>query len=96
MYNMNDEQLRQLQKELDEKKYLQSQTARQNLAGRMPYCSECYFVKFDSEKKHVICNLDEKSKTANYVCAKNHLRRLFNEQPTRSRAKNSSRSKKES
>jgi hypothetical protein len=72
---MNELELINLQKKLDEKKYIQSQTARQDLGGRMSYCKECYFLKFDTEKKHLICNLDESSRVANQVCAKN-LRRV--------------------
>lgn len=71
---MNDLQLEKLQSELDKKKYLQSQTARQDLGGRMEYCKDCYFLKFDTEKKHLICNLDENSRVANQVCAKNYER----------------------
>ena len=100
MYNVNDEQLRQIQKELDDKKYIQSQTARQDLSGRMPYCSDCYFLKFDTEKKHLICDLDQNSRAINCVCAKNHLRRIeyakLIESATRPRTKNSGRSKKSS
>lgn len=94
MYNMNDEQLKTLQDELDKKKYIQSQTARQDLGGRMEYCKDCYFLKFDTEKQHLICNLDERSKTINSVCAKNYLRGNANEQNTGYRTKNSGRSKK--
>ena len=71
---MNELELKNLQKQLDEKKYLQSQTARQDLGGRMPYCTNCYFLKFDTEKMHLICNLDESSRVANQVCAKNFRR----------------------
>ena len=73
---MNELELENLQKELDEKKYLQSQTARQDLGGRMSYCTDCYFLKFDIEKQHLICNLDEPTRVLNCVCAKNHVRRL--------------------
>lgn len=96
MYNMNDEQLRQLQKELNKKKYLQSQTARQDLSGRMEYCTDCYFVKFDTEKKHLICNLDQSSIDANQVCAKNYLRGMEYESTIGHRKQNNRRSKKES
>lgn len=77
---MNELELKVKQKELDEQKYLQSQTARQDLGGRMSYCTDCYFAKFDTIKKHLICNLDEKSKVENQVCAKNYERRKANEQ----------------
>ena len=100
MYNMNDEQLKTLQNELDKKKYLQSQTARQDLGGRMEYCKDCYFLKFDTEKQHLICNLDQNSKEINSVCAKNYVRGKNNEQrteeTTKPRTKNSGRSKKNS
>lgn len=76
---MNELELKMKQKELDEKKYLQSQTARQDLGGRMEYCKDCYFLKFDTEKKHLICNLDERAKVENQVCAKNYERRNQNE-----------------
>lgn len=76
---MNDLELKNLQSELDKKKYIQSQTARQDLSGRMPYCMDCYFLKFDTEKKHLVCNLDEISKVENQVCAKNYERRKENE-----------------
>lgn len=76
---MNELEFQNLQKELDEKKYLQSQTARQDLGGRMSYCTDCYFLKFDTEKKHLICNLDESSRVANQVCAKNYIRGKENE-----------------
>lgn len=76
---MNELELKKIQQELDTKKYLQSQTARQDLSGRMPYCTDCYFLKFDTEKKHLVCNLDEKSKVDNQVCAKNYTRRMENE-----------------
>ena len=98
MYIMNDEQLRQLQKELDEKKHRQSEIAKQDLGGRMEYCKDCYFLKFDTEKQHLICNLDQNSKEINSVCAKNYVRGKYNEQRTESttkpRTKNSGRSKK--
>ena len=68
------EKIIELQKKLDEKKYLQSQTARQDLGGRMLYCKTCYFLKFDQEKGHLICNLDNNSRVENQVCAKNYLR----------------------
>lgn len=68
------EKIIELQKKLDEKKYFQSQTARQDLSGRMAYCNTCYFLKFDQEKGHLICNLDEKARVENQVCAKNYLR----------------------
>lgn len=71
-------ELTELQKQLDETKYFQSQTAKQDLGGRMEYCENCYFQKFDSNKGHLICNLDESSKVSNYVCAKNYLRRKDN------------------
>lgn len=76
---MNEQELKNKQKELDEKKYRQSEIAKQDLAGRMEYCDGCYFVKFDHEKGHVICNLDERSKIENQVCAKNYVRRKENE-----------------
>lgn len=98
MYNMNDEQLRKLQKELDEKKHRQSEIAKQDLSGRMEQCKDCYFLKFDTEKQHLICNLDQNSKEINSVCAKNYVRGKYNEQRTESttkpRTKNSGRSKK--
>ena len=77
MIDLNE--LKEKQKKLDEEKYLQSQIARQDLGGRMPYCEGCYFVKFDAEKGHPICNLDENSKVENQVCAKNFLRRKESE-----------------
>lgn len=63
-----------LQKELDEKKYRQSETARQDLAGRMEYCKGCSFNIFDIEKQYMVCNLDHISRTENCVCAKNKVR----------------------
>lgn len=80
-------ELKEKQKQLDEEKYYQSQTVRQDLGGRMPYCQGCYFVVFDAEKGHPICNLDEKSKVENQVCAKNYIRRKESEQrKTRARS----------
>lgn len=63
-----------LQKELDEKKYRQSETAREDLAGRMEYCKGCSFNIYDIEKQHMVCNLDNNSRTENCVCAKNKVR----------------------
>lgn len=63
-----------LQQQLDEAKYFQSQTARQDLSGRMSYCKNCYFLKFDPEKGYLICNLDNQPRVENQVCAKNKAR----------------------
>lgn len=63
------------QKELDEKKYFQSQTARQDLSGLMEYCDNCDFRLFSQEKQRLICNLDSKSREENKVCEKNYRRR---------------------
>ena len=75
---MVDAELAILQKELDEKKYRQSATARQDLAGRMEYCKGCSFNIFDVEKQHMFCNLDHTSRTENCVCAKNKVRLIKN------------------
>ena len=73
---MVDAELAILQKELDDKKYFQSNTARQDLAGRMEYCNGCSFNVFDIEKQHMICNLDHQSRTENCVCAKSKVRNI--------------------
>ena len=65
----------QKQKELDQKKYLQSQTARTDLSGLMAYCENCDFRKLDVENNRLICNLDTVSREVNQVCAKNYYRR---------------------
>lgn len=67
-----------LQKELDEKKYRQSEIARQDLAGRMEYCKNCTFNIYDAKVERMICNLDHLSRTENCVCAKNKIRNTKN------------------
>ena len=71
---MVDAELAILQKELDEKKYRQSELARQDLAGRMEYCNGCSFNVFDIQEQHMVCDLDHTSRTENCVCAKNKVR----------------------
>lgn len=75
---MVDAELAILQKELDDKKYFQSNTARQDLAGRMEYCKGCSFNVFNVEKNHMICNLDHQSRTENCACAKNKIKLIKN------------------
>ena len=63
-----------LQKELDDKKYIQSEIAKQDLSGEMPYCKNCAFQRANAEKTRNICNLDRKPIVENQVCAKNKVR----------------------
>ena len=84
--------LKELQNKLDTQKYYQSATARQDLSGRMDYCKNCYFQKFDNEKGYVICNLDEKSKVENQVCAKNYRRNNSESKPKTTRKRNNGKS----
>ena len=69
-----EELLKELQAKLDTQKYYQSATAHQDLGGRMSYCKNCYFQRYDNEKGYIVCNLDESSKVENQVCAKNYRR----------------------
>lgn len=80
--------LKELQEKLDTQKYYQSATARQDLSGRMSYCKGCYFQRYDAEKGYIICNLDEKSKVENQVCAKNHRRNNDESKPKSTRKRN--------
>ena len=75
---MVDAELSILQKELDDKKYSQSETARQDLAGRMEYCKGCSFNIFSVQENHMTCDLDHRSRTENCVCAKNKVRLIKN------------------
>lgn len=63
-----------LQKELDKTKYIQSEIAKQDLSGEMPYCKNCAFQRANAEKTRNICNLDRKPIVENQVCAKNKVR----------------------
>lgn len=65
-----------LQKELDEKKYRQSELARTDLSGRMDYCNGCTFNVFDMQEQHMVCDLDNVSREANLVCAKNRCKQI--------------------
>ncbi len=73
---MVDVELAILQKELDEKKYRQSELAKTDLSGRMEYCKDCSFNTYDVRVDHMICNLDSKSRAENIVCAKNKVRQI--------------------
>ena len=71
---MTDNELKELQKELDTKKYYQSSTAQQDLSGMMDYCDKCFFKRRDSENENFRCTLDRISVETNQVCAKNYMR----------------------
>ena len=71
---MVDAELAILQKELDEKKYRQSELAKTDLSGRMDYCNGCTFNVFDMQEQHMVCDLDDVSRAANLVCAKNKVK----------------------
>lgn len=64
-------ELNELQKQLDEKKYFESQVARQDLSGKMFYCETCIF-----KSKEQTCELTNESRVANCVCARQEQRRL--------------------
>lgn len=84
---MEDIKLIEMQKKLDEKKYLESEIANQDLGGLMDFCKNCVFQKMESNAGRIICNLNRKAIEANYVCAKNYFRNKENE--IRRRTKNS-------
>ena len=63
-----------LQKELDKTKYIQSEIAKQDLSGEMPYCKNCAFQRANEEATRKICNLDRRAIVENQVCAKNKVR----------------------
>lgn len=71
---MSNEELINLQNQLDEKKYLESEIAKIDLGGLMSYCDNCAFKRMDIEKNRCICNLDRKSVEINCVCARNYIR----------------------
>lgn len=71
---MVDAELAILQKELDEKKYRQSELAKTDLSGRMDYCKDCTFNQFDITVQHNKCFLDSRSRAENLVCAKNKVK----------------------
>lgn len=62
-------ELNELQKQLDEKKYLESEIARRDLSGKMSYCEGCSFRHFAD------CQLTHESRIANNVCARQELKR---------------------
>lgn len=84
--------LKELQNKLDTQKYYQSATAQQDLSGRMSYCKNCYFQRYDAEKGYTICNLEEKSKVENEVCAKNYRRNNGESKPKTNRKRNNGKS----
>lgn len=58
--------LEELQNKLDEKKYLESEIAKQDLSGKMEYCKKCAFCY----KRFAQCTLSHQSRLANCVCAR--------------------------
>lgn len=72
---ITDEELNLLQKQLDEKKYRQSEIGRVDLSGKMEYC-KCCNLCYQHFKQ---CQLDQSSREANQVCAKAELKRLSKE-----------------
>lgn len=71
---MNEQELKELQEELDEKKYRQSEIAQLDLGGNMDFCHNCAFKRKNAENDLFHCNLDRFSVVINQVCAKNYLR----------------------
>lgn len=80
---MNNEEIIELQKELDTKKYIESELAKRDLSGYMNFCENCAFQKQINET--YICNLNRKDIEDNCVCAKNQLR---NSKPKKNIRKN--------
>lgn len=62
-------ELQELQKQLDEKKYFESQIAKQDLSGKMFYCEDCIF------RHYADCQLIQESRVVNCVCARQENRR---------------------
>lgn len=62
-------ELNELQKQLDKKKYFESEIAKRDLSGKMFYCEGCNFRYFAD------CQLTHETRVANCVCAKQELRR---------------------
>lgn len=69
---VDNEMLKPIQKELDEKKYYESEIARQDLSGKMEYCKYCT-VCYQSFRQ---CPLDQHTRETNCVCAKAELKRV--------------------
>lgn len=65
------EDLKQLQKQLDEKKWLESEIARQDLTGKMFYCNVCPY----QDKYLKICTATEQFIMENSQCARMELKR---------------------
>lgn len=63
-----------LQKELDKTKYIQSEIAKQDLSGKMPYCKNCAFQRCNLERTRNTCHLDRQMVVEYQVCARNKVR----------------------
>lgn len=69
------EDLKELQKELDEKKWLDSENTKKDLTGKMPYCNYCPFQ--DNYLK--ICSATEQFVIDASQCARMEIIRKQNE-----------------
>ena len=66
---MNKE-LTELQKELDETKWRQSEIAREDLSGKYGYCLDCPYINIDT----LICTLPHKDRIVLSSCAKAYIK----------------------
>ena len=69
---VDNEMLKPIQKELDEKKYYESEISKQDLSGKMEYCKYCS-ICYQAYRQ---CPLDQHSREINCVCAKAELKRV--------------------
>ena len=68
---MEENELRELQKQLEEKKWLESEIARQDLTGKMFYCNVCPY----QDKYLKICTATDQFVRETSQCAKMELER---------------------
>lgn len=66
---MNREEIKELQKELDARKYTSSCLAKCDMSGKMDYCKGCFY-KEDSP----ICSLEHEQRLSCTTCAMNYIR----------------------
>ena len=67
---MNELELKELQKELDEEKYISSEGSGFDRSGNMDWCDNCLF----QNRAYKTCDLRHESRTANMVCARHKSR----------------------
>ena len=67
---MNELELKELQKELDEEKYISSEGSGFDRSGNMDWCDNCLF----QNREYKTCDLTHESRTANMVCARHKSR----------------------